>query len=218
MDILLRTSLALALGISQAVAADTEAVIRNTFVNKFLAALRSHDPARFRPLLHPQMLACINGQTREYFDDLFSNEAGVSANRSYGMVRLSPLTAPATLIGLPEDGFHYPVKPTYELRIDLDGGRLQVIRFLAESRGSWYDVFPCPNEKGMAFMHKSIERGIEQGKRASQLAAELKDPMLGELKALVKEDRIMDAVEKYQAATGADLVMSRMVIGVLEKQ
>ncbi len=61
-------------------------------------------------------------------------------------------------------------------------------------------------------------QGEQQRQRVAQLAAELKDPLLGELKALVKQQRTIDAVKRYLAATGVtDLTLARMVIGVIEK-
>ncbi len=93
-----------------------------------------------------------------------------------------------------------------------------LVRFLAEDRGSWYEVLPCPTDKGMAYIREQMRVREAQQKKIAQLASELKDPLLAELKSLVKEQRIIDAMKKYQAATGADLTTSRMVVKVLEQQ
>lgn len=205
--------------LQQAIAADPEAAIRDTFVPAYIAALRSRDTARIRKFVHPQVLGCMNENTKEYFDSLSRSETAADVTGNYVIYGITKMTEPGPLFGLPEDGFRYPLQPAYEVHIQFKEGRLELIRFLAESHGSWLEVYPCPNEKGMAFMHEQMVQGEQQRQRVAQLAAELKDPLLSELKALVKQERIIDAVKRYQAATGiTDLTTARMVIGVLEKQ
>src|SRR5579872_1155834 len=201
-----------------ALAAEADSAIRDTFVPSYIAALRSQDTARIRKFLHPQVLACMNEKTQEYFDYLSRSEAGDDVEGDYKITRIAPLNGPAPLLGLPEDGFRYPIQPSYEVHVEFQDGRLELIRFLAEAHGTWFELYPCPNEKGVAVVHDYMARGEEQRQRAARLAAELKDPLLRDLKALVKQQRIIDAVKKYQAATDADLTTARMVIGVLEAQ
>ncbi|HLG94765.1 MAG TPA: hypothetical protein VKX49_00495 [Bryobacteraceae bacterium] len=203
--------------VSQAVAADAETAIRTTFFPSYIEALRSHDTARIRTFLHPQVLACMNEKTHQYFDYLTQQEAQDDVEGKYEITRVALLNGPAPLLGLPEDGFSYPLQPTYEVHAEFKGGKLELIRFLSEAHGEWFEVYPCPNEKGVALVHDYIARGEEQRERAAKLVAELKDPLLSELKQLVKQERIIDAVKRYQAETGiGDLTIARMVIGVLE--
>lgn len=42
--------------------------------------------------------------------------------------------------------------------------------------------------------HEQIAKGIAQRNRAAQLASELKNPLLGELKDLTKQKRLIDAI------------------------
>lgn len=202
-----------------AAGADPESVIRATFVPNYVAAVRSHDSARIRAFLHPQVLACMNAKTQEYFDYLSRSEAGDDVEGEYKITQVHLLYGPAPMLGLPEDGFRYPIQPTYEVHIEFQGGRLELIRFLAEAHGEWFELYPCPNEKGVALVHDYVARGEEQRQRVAKMVAELKDPLLAELKALVKQQRIVDAVKKYQTATGmTDITTARMVVGVLQAQ
>jgi hypothetical protein len=201
-----------------ALAADPDSAIRDTFVPGYIAALRSQDTVRIKKFLHPEVLACMNEKNQEYFDYLSRSEAGDDVGGDYKITRIAPLNGPAPLLGLPEDGFRYPIQPSYELHVEFKDGRLELIRFLAEAHGTWFELYPCPNEKGVALVHDYLARGEEQRQHAVRLAAELKDPLLGELKALVKQQRIVDAVKKYQAAAETDPTTARMVIGVLEAQ
>jgi hypothetical protein len=118
---------------------------------------------------------------------------------------------------LPADGFFYPVQPTYELNLEFGGDGTEVIRYLAPLGGSWFIVVPCPNEKGMAFFRESIAEGNAQKQRAAELVAELKDPQLGELKDILKRRGMLDAVKRYQEATGLDdLTLAVMVMRRIE--
>jgi hypothetical protein len=40
---------------------------RQQFAQAYVAALQSHDPARVNELMHPQVLACKNAATQEFF-------------------------------------------------------------------------------------------------------------------------------------------------------
>jgi hypothetical protein len=208
-----------AASLGQALAADAEAAIRTGFVPSYIEALRSHDTGRIRSFLHPQVMACMNATTHQYFDYLAQQEAQDDVEGKYEITRVAPLSGPAPLLGLPEDGFHYPMQPAYEVHVEFKDGRLELVRFLSEAQGQWFEVYPCPNEKGVALVHDYIARGEEQRQRVAKLVAELKDPLLGELKDLVRQERIVDAVKRYQAVTGlGDLATARMVVAVIQAQ
>jgi hypothetical protein len=134
---------------------------------------------------------------------------------TYKITKLEPLKGPLPAF-LPADSFALPVQPTYEVQVQ--SGDLVWVLFLAESNGNWYDVGYCPNEKGMAFFHAQIVEGAAQRKRAEQLAAEMKDPLLGEIRGLLAQQRLIDAIHKYQQAAGVDLTTAKMVIDVLQRK
>ena len=197
----------------QAGAVDAGAAIRATFVKAWIEAVRSGDEAKVQHVFHPKVLACSNGQTREYFDLLIAAELKYRSRGDYRITKIAPVKGQEPMSLLPSDGFSYPVQPAYEIDIDFD--TTTVVRYLAESNGSWYEVQPCPNEKGMAYIHEQIAKGQEQGQRAARLLAELKDPLRGELLALLKQGRRVAAVNKYQAATGEDVTTAVMVMDLL---
>ena len=76
---------------------------------------------------------------------------------------------------------------------------------------------PCPNEKGLAFFHQSLAKGAEQKRQVALLVAQLNDPLLGELKEFLKQHHKIDAVKRYQQATGQDLTLLVMVMNAIEK-
>jgi len=198
-----------------AATADEDA-IQNTFVKPWIEAARSGDKARIEQFLHPVVRACINASTKDYFDFGLDNEARAVAAGPYRVTKLAPLQGPPPAF-LPEDGFPYPVRPTYEVQIEFEKSTLLSIHFVAPANGSWFDVFPCPNEKGMAFIRQQLVEAAEQKKKAAQLLADLKDPLRSELTDLLRRQQKMDAVKKYQQAAGLDLTTAVAVINALQQ-
>jgi hypothetical protein len=211
-----RLAISFALLAFRAFAASDEDAIQNTFVKQWVEAARSGDKARVEQFLHPQVRACINASTKDYFDFALDNEVRAVAAGPYLVTKLAPLKGPPPAL-LPEDGFPYPVQPTYEVQIEFEKSSLLSVHFLAPANGSWFEVFPCPNEKGMAFMRQQLIEGAEQKKRAAQLLADLKDPLRSELTDLLRRGQKIDAIKKYQQAAGVDLTPAVAVINALQQ-
>jgi hypothetical protein len=210
-----KLAISFALLASGAFAASDEDAIQNTFVKPWVEALRSKDKARIERFYHPAVRACINPDTKDFFDFTLDLEADSETGGASHITKLAPARSmPAGIF--PEDGFRLPVQPTYEVQVNFDPGAL-IVEFLAPSNGSWFEVLPCPNEKGMAFFRKQIAEGAEQRKKAVQLLAELKDPLRSELKGLLKQQQKIDAIKKYQAAASVDLTTAVLVINALQK-
>jgi len=161
------------------------------------------------------VVACQTEANREYFDSVLAQGGDWMAKGAYRIAKLAPVEGPAPLFGM-EEGFAYPIQPTYELQLNFEG--LVMVRFLAPDHGSWYEVFPCPNDKGMAMFHKAAIDREQQRQKFAQLAAELKDPLRGELKALLAKGQKIDAIHAYQNATGADLTTAHGVIELIDQQ
>ena len=53
---------------ARVLAADAESAIRTTLVEPWLKAVRANDNAAHTRFLHPQVRACINDRTREFFE------------------------------------------------------------------------------------------------------------------------------------------------------
>jgi hypothetical protein len=117
--------------------------------------------------------------------------------------------------GLVPAGFHLPVQPTYEIQIQFEGEL--VGEYLAPWNGAWFQVLECPDQGGMASFHRKLAADAVQQKKAEQLLAELKDPLRSELRDLLRQHQKIDAIKKYQAATGAELTAAVMVMNALEK-
>jgi hypothetical protein len=191
---------------------------RQQFAQNYIAAIQSRDPNRLKVLLHPQVLACKN--FAEFFEA--TKETAMEEQPAPGYrVTFSPLTGDSKVPLLPPDKFTYPVQPGYQLRIDwnrsADGSSIaSIIQPLAEKDGTWFLVYPCPNDEGMKFTHERFIEGQEQMERARTLVSQLQDPLKTELLVLLKQGQKIEAVKKYQSATGADLSTAVQVINALE--
>ena len=166
--------------------------------------------------LHPAVRACINPGTKEYFDFALRPEAHSAMNGPYHVTKLEPMRQPAPTF-LPAEDVQYPVQPSYEVNIQFDESNLVYVRFLAPANGSWFEVFPCPNEKGIAYLHEQRKQDVEREKKVAPLLATLKDPLRAELKDLLRRQLKFDAIKKYEAAARVDLTTAVTVINALEK-
>ncbi len=205
-----------ALAAASAFAASDDAAIQSTFVKPWVEALRSKDKARLERFLHPAVRACINPGTKDFFGDIVEHEAQFDVSGPYRLIKMEPMRQAAPTF-LPAEDVQYPVQPTYEVNIEFEQRNLVFTRFLAPANGSWFVVFPCPNEKGIAYLREQRKEGDEQKKKAAQLLAELKDPLRGELREFLGRQQKIDAIKKYQAATKADLTTAVMVINALQE-
>ncbi|HEV8145878.1 MAG TPA: hypothetical protein VGP79_05840 [Bryobacteraceae bacterium] len=208
-----RACLLSALVIGAAHAEDTEAAIKRTFVIGWVDAINTKDPARIKRFLHPQLQACMAGAAHEFFDFAINQEARNAPIGQYTVTKISAISGPPPAF-LPPDTFTYPVQPSHELQLSF--GSTVLIRYLAAAKGSWYEVYPCPNQKGVAFIHEQMAKGAEQQQRARKLLNDLKDPLRSELAALLKQSKLNEATRKYQMATGEkDFTIAVMVMKLL---
>ena len=127
-----------------------------------MSAVVANDIAAVRRVIHPASLACIDDSNRDFFDFILANEVrdrpGAS---SYRITRIGPATGIADSL-VPPGMFRYPVQPTHEVQIDFQRGpnrSTTVIRQIARSGASWFEVLPCPTPDGLeAFRRRQSER------------------------------------------------------------
>ena len=220
--VLLALALACVGSVPAAGAADGEAAGiqagHRTFAADYVAAVNSREVERWRRLVHPKSLACITDQNRDFFDDMTARALRRTLSGPYRVasVRVLGKSAPP---GMPPAMGSYPVPPTHQIQIDVDTGptsSVTVIRDLALSNGVWLEVLPCPTAEGLAAFRVAKRTADERQARAKALVAQLREPLLSELKGLLKEGRRVDAMRRYSAASGEDLTMARRVVDLLE--
>lgn len=103
-------------------AAGEETAIRSTFVNPWANAMRqaaqTKNTAPLMRFVHPQVLACITPESREFFEGNAARDIAHDLKGPYSVSKIAPLTGPNLLSAfLPGDGFPLIVTPTYEVQI-----------------------------------------------------------------------------------------------------
>jgi hypothetical protein len=191
---------------------------RQQFARDYVAAIQSRDAVRVKALIHPEVLACKD--FAEYFDAMKETVFAEQPAPGY-KVTFTALPADSKPPILPPDKFKYPVQPTYELQINwsrtADGSSpVAIIQPIGQKDGAWFLVYACPNDEGIKMMREMTAQGREQKEHARTLASQLQEPLKSDLLALLKQGRKVDAIKKYQSASGTDLTTAVQVIKVLE--
>jgi hypothetical protein len=191
------------------------------FVKNYVAAIRSKDTQKVFETFHTAYRGCVSPENKWFFDRDFARMGGDLPSTDYEVVNIKPAD-PKQAFGafLPADGFAYPVKPAYVIQVDFEtttaGSFYTLLLEVAPDRGSWYWVGPCPNAKGLEFIQQQIREGERQKAEVRKRIAELKDPLLSELKQLLQAHDKIGAIKKYSKETGADQTTAVLVIRELE--
>ena len=187
-----------------------------TLAQDFVKAVNDKSIDRRMKILHPKTAACINPQTQPFFDWIFSRQFKYVIPASY-KTKMQPSTGSA--FSPAEAKFDYPVRPTHILQIDYSSrpfSSTTIVLSIVEEGGRWYEVLPCPQPGAVSMAKASEAKSKELEARAKRLAAELQDPLRAEIISLARDGRRIDAVKKYAAASGEDLVVSDSVVKLLE--
>jgi hypothetical protein len=190
-------------------------------VKNYVTAIRSKDPQKVLQTFHPAYRACVSPENKWFFDRDVARMSGDLPSTDYKVANIKPADPKEAFGGfLPADGFAYPVKPAYVIQVDFEtkteGSFYSLVLEVAPDHGSWYWVGPCPNAKGLEFIQQRIREGDRQKAEARKRVAELKDPLLSELKQLLQGHDKIGAIKKYSKETGADLTTSVQVINELD--
>jgi len=191
------------------------------FVTNYVTAIRSKDARKVYETFHPVYRACVSPENKSFFDQEIAGLMHNLPSAGYKVTDIKPAES-KTLVEalLPADGFRYPVRPTHIIQVNFetnsDTSVYDLMLEVAPDHGSWYWVGPCPNAKGMEFVQQQIREGERQRAEARKRVAELKDPLLSELKQLLHANDKIGAVERYRKETGADMTTAVQVIDQLE--
>jgi hypothetical protein len=194
------------------------------FVARYVAALTSQDGERLRSLHHPASLACIGAENRDYYDFIFGKELSRAAELrgGYTLTRFAPVDAETAAMSEMGGMVPNPVKPTHQFQIDTpfdsNNHSLMILRMAVQHNEAWFIVLGCPTAQAVAFFRARRAEGERQQARARQLAADVREPLLSEIKALLVEKRRIDAVKRFKDSAAVDLTTATQVIDVLAAQ
>ncbi len=197
---------------AQAVAPNQPEALAKLFVD----AVNSKSAASRLALLHPKSRACINAQTQPYYDWIFSRQLKHVIPAAKYKVTAEPLAGKQLL---PSDGkSDYPLRPSHQLQIDFDTGpysATSIILLIVRDGARWYEVLPCPRPDAVAAIGVIEAKRAEQKRKVESLVAGLVDPLRAEITALARQGRRIDAIKRYQDASGQDLTTAKDVVDLL---
>jgi hypothetical protein len=188
------------------------------FISEYVAAINAKDVGKLKRLVHPKCLACITDENRDYYEDYFSHEIKEHIPDDYKISNIKPIGKDEPL--LMSEAFSYPVRPTHWVQIDFQKGpydSTSILRQIIKFNDTWFMVVPCPTSSTVKQFRGAKIAREKQKERAKDLFKELHDPLLSELKELLKEGKKIQAWKKYSAETGESLSMAKEVLLLLNE-
>lgn len=187
-------------------------------VSQFVAATNAHDVKGLNALLHPKSLACVTPENRDFYD----RAVAISLRQPIPLNYHFTDTVVAEQDKLPAYGYGvFPVRPTHQIQLEYTNGAEDsgtVMFWLVNEGGRWYKDDPCINADVIKQFHDDLSNIKAREAATKALVAQIKDPLLSELKALLKEGKGATASQRYAQATGKDGDTSLAVIDELEYQ
>jgi hypothetical protein len=185
------------------------------FARTLVAANNSKSLDRRIALLHAKSRACVNQQTKPYFEIVLLRQTryAIPADFKTRVVALRPGEAPTS------DGRSpLPVTPTRQLQIDFETGpnsSTTLVILVAPDGDRWAQVLGCPSAETVALALRADAERRTEDVRARQLASAISAPLRSEIEALLKAGKRVSAINRYAQASGEDLATSRRVVEIL---
>lgn len=187
------------------------------FVEALVAAINSKDTAQRKALLHPDSLRCATADKDALLDEQFARQARrpVPANVTWSLTPAPP--------GQPlfADKFDYPLRPTHRLQLDFSIGQNRsttMVLQVARHGGAWREVSACPKPETVAAAKAASQARALHREKVQQLLKSISPKVKGEVVALLKDGRRIDAIKVYRAASGEDLVTAKSVVDAIEEE
>ncbi len=183
---------------------------------EYVVAVNAKDLTRLKQLVHPDCLACINNENSDFYDNYFAIEMNEPIPDNLVAIDVTPIDKGTLLM---EDAFSYPVRPTHWMQVNINRGPLDsksILRQIVKLEDKWLIVVPCPTLQTVERFRKTKIKKEKQKERARILLQELQDPLLSELKKLLKQGRLIRAWQKYNAKTGESMAMTKEVLSLIK--
>jgi len=180
------------------------------FAHEYIAAVNAHDTKALRRMVAPRTLACYNARTEPYLTQWLDRQTRDQIPQPYS-ITVEPYKDsefhPSAL-------FTLPVAPTHQMNITIQSNGNEVVlgRPIAYQNGRWYVTPPCPTDLGIDKLISSENRRAKQAAQLEALYTGLKDPMLSDLKNLIRQNRIGEACTKYALAEKIDYLTGCKVV------
>ena len=183
-------------------------------IRRRMDAMRLKDEAAYKRTILPESLALIeSGPTTldwEYKKDL---ERNVPADFKLSVIVLDPHKPPPL-----DQLLDYPAVPTHVAKVSfLEAPNTHVTLYweVLERGGDWYVVVPAPDPSLKGLVEKAAVDRKSEEQEAKELYYRLDPGILTELRELVRQNRLMDAVRRCQAKTGKSMTVAAKIVDYL---
>jgi hypothetical protein len=198
--------------------ADDHPVSVEQMVTRFVTATNARNLAGLNALLHPKSLACITSENKDFYDRslVFSVRQPIFPDYHFTDKTISA-TDPLPAVGYAT----FPLRPTHEIQIEYTNGveiTGMVMFWLVNENGRWYKDDPCINADVIKQFHDDLPHIKAQEEETRALVAEMKEPLLSEIKSLIQQGKTSSAAHRYSQATGKDGSTAMFVIAEMEEQ
>jgi len=187
----------------------------DAFANRFVAAINSKEPAKVAALIDSRSLACLSGEAADLLSFTIANWSQTPISAQY-KAQIDDIGPDAVLLmdAFMPGRFEYPARPTRKVQINdvtATGSRM-VIAEIGLAAGEWKIDLGCPKAGTVAWLKQArAERrakDAEQGKIVDTLVASLSDDERGELIAMAKGGRWVDAAHKIEKDHSVELTIA----------
>ncbi|HEY6420691.1 MAG TPA: hypothetical protein VIX59_16985 [Candidatus Binataceae bacterium] len=164
------------------------------FVDQFLKAVNARDRKGLTELVAPKALACFNQDNDAYLKRWLEKQANFQVQTTY-QARFLPLDA-SSFRNSPYMTF--PVLPTHTMEIEFTGVKnldITMIRMVTLDNSKWYLAAPCPTAAGLARFNLREKKRAYHRDQAEQIYAKLQDPLLTQLRTLIKQGQPNEAIK-----------------------
>jgi hypothetical protein len=195
---------------------------QHAFIRRYVSAITSRNRAELKKLLHPTVLACMTGESRDFFDFMIDKEIGYSEalRGGYRIMRIEDFASAFSFVA-PKELFFYSVAPTQEYQLDTKrderGRSASLIRQIVFEDGRWFGLMACPTAKGLELFRAKLVKDRQQKALARDHLEKLAEPLRSRLKVLLGQRCRTEAIELFQSESRTDLTVAKLVIDALEE-
>ncbi len=183
------------------------------FAAAFVKASNTKDTGAMRQLVAPEVLACFDKETSPFLDRWLERQARLTISTDYqasfsdykGGIQTSPL-------------LKYPAAPTNTMEVRFGMGRgstATLIRQVRREKDKYYLVGPCLTAQGVENFRATEKKRAERIEKARAIYSKLEDPLLTQLRTLIKQNKFREAMQLCTKSLKIDNFTARDVLLIL---
>ncbi len=200
-------------GGSGAAASPKLTAAQREFAAAFVNAANAKDVDALHKLVAPEVVACFDKETTPFLQRWLEKQARITISTDYqasfsqytGGLQTSPL-------------LRYPAAPTntMEISFGMGGGQSATLtRQVRREKGKYYLVGPCLTAQGVDKFRADEKKRADRIEKARTIYSKLEDPLLTQLRTLMKQNKGREAIRLCSKALKIDPLTARDVLMIL---